>query len=152
MHVQSIRDLALECKLNKSLLGKNCPSFISTRWLYDYEICSFLLKYSELIRQFTEIPENLDDYFQIVRIFKNLILIFESPNSLLPRCFMHLERALNTFEKLKNDGNIYAELFQTKFLDYTLHSEEGGLWILSYLLSAAGHDDFYERIEKRDMS
>ena len=35
---------------------------------------------------------------------------------------------------------------------YTLESDEGGLWILAYVLTAVGHDDMYHRVLKADMT
>ena len=153
-YVFSIRELGATLKDNKEKLGMRCPTFITTRWLYDYEIVNFLLKNKDAIMNaFPRIrfPDQLDQYFLLIKVLRILISIFESHNTFFFKAFMHLERALNTFDELIGQGVPCAEEFKDSLLKYTLHSEEGGLWILAYLFTVEGHNDIYSRILKGDM-
>ena len=151
-YANSIRDLAETLKEHRKELGKTCPGFVSTRWIYDYDIADFILKYKGEIEKYVTIPEGLDQFFQILKIFKILIRIFESPNTYFFKAFYHLERGLNTFNELMEAKIPCADLFKESLFNYTLNSDEGGIWILGYLFTVQGHDDFYNRIMKNDFS
>ena len=153
--VDNIRQLAGVCKENQSTLGKKCPVFVSTRWICDYDIVSFLLKNQEHIQQHLhgiEFPSGMEQFFQILKVHKILISIFESPNTFFFKAFMHIERALNTLNVLISENVPCSEDFKESLLKYTLRSEEGGLLILVHLFTTEGHDDMYVRILKKDMT
>ena len=90
--------------------------------------------------------------FDILFIFKSLIGIFENPNTLFHRAFFYLERAVVAFDQLSENGNPFAEGFKASLLNYTLKSEEGGIWVLGYILTRQGQNDFRERIKKCNLT
>ena len=71
--LESVRDLAQQCKGNKTILGKACPVFISTRWIYDYDIVFFILKYRKEIEEHTTIPYGIEEFYEILKVHKILI-------------------------------------------------------------------------------
>ena len=66
--------------------------------------------------------------------------------------FFYLERAVVAFDQLSENGNPFAEGFKASLLNYTLKSEEGGIWVLGYILTRQGQNDFRERIKKCNLT
>ena len=149
--IKKIREMADFLRANKKVIGKQCPSFISTRWVYDYDIVSFIIKNEELICQ-NLIPKEkwepeIENISKILQIFKKLISIFEDPSTCFCKAFYFLSQGIKTLEDLSNDIP-YSKKFSQKLKEYTLQSNDGGLWILAYLFTLQGHSDFYEKINK----
>jgi len=143
----TLHSLAAECRAHKEEIGSICPSHVSTRWIYDYDILNFIRMNRQKIAKFTHLPEAFDHYFPILCICKQLILIFESSKTFHFRAFVHLERALHALTELMTEAsNPFAEGFQNSLFHYTLRSRDSGVWILSYLLTKKGHDDFNLKI------
>ena len=145
--IEEIRNIGELSRKNKDQLGITCPSFVTTRWIYDFEIIQFILHNQEKISLFSEIPENIDQLQDVLAIFRTLVTIFEDPKTPFYKGFIILERSQTNFKELIDNGNQFAQYFYDSFLEYTLHSPDSGLWVLGYLLTESGHDDFYERIK-----
>ena len=88
--VTNIRNLANDCKEHKDDIGATCPSFISTRWIYDFDLTAFILNHSEIICQFAPIPEGIEEIFPILEIYKTLIRIFEDPSTPFMKGFVYI--------------------------------------------------------------
>ena len=131
---------------HKNDIGSKCPSPITTRWLYDFDILEFIIKHKDSTQKFVELNDQDLFLYDILFIFKSLIRIFENPNTHFWRAFYYIERAAKAFEELKEKGNPFAEGFLSSLMKYTLESEEGGIWVLTYLLTVSGHNDFRTRI------
>ena len=140
------REIATQCKEHKAELGAVCPTFIKTRWLYDFDIITFLLTHKEKIEQFISLPPELEEILPNLQILKTLVQIFEDPKTPFCRAFHYLERAQVNYRQLIEEENSYATLFLESLMKYTLWSGDSGIWILGYIFSVQGHDDFNKRI------
>ena len=147
-----LHNIALACKEHKDELKKVCPTFISTRWIYDYDIARFITINSDHIKQFIHVPDDIEQFLQTVQIFKILVLTCEKTTQPFYTAFRLIEKSIITLNKLEKDGFPFIDLFKNNLLRQTFDSEEGGIWILSYLLTVEGHDDFYHRIHIGDLS
>ena len=92
-----------------------------------------------------KLDSNKDEFYDILQIFKSLIKIFEDPKTPFFKGFVYLEPAKVNFTELIDRGNRFAGLFIESFLNYTLRSSDGGIWIFAYLLTQQGQKDFHER-------
>ena len=149
--VQTIHNIADECKTHKDELGKVCPTFVSTRWVYDYDIALFITKHSDEIKKWIPVPDGIELFLETTKIFKILIKTFENPSTPFYSVFRTLEKAVITLNHLHDASYPYIEEFKTNLLSQTLESDEGGLWILGHLFTANGHDDFYNRFQHEDL-
>ena len=143
--IQQIREAATICKENKNSIGLTCPSFVNTRWIYDFEIANFLRQHQNEIENFVQLPKEFMKIFPILEIFKTLVKIFEDPKTPFMSGFIYLERSKVNFQELHDNGNQFSMLFYQELINSTLLSSDGGLWILGYLLTETGHQDFYKR-------
>ena len=146
--VDYIHLIAEKCKEHHDLIGAKCPSFVSTRWIYDFDIVLFIIEHKEKIEEVfeEELADEIPQYFEILQILKTLIKIFEDPKTPFFRGFVYLERACVNFQELIDRENVFAKEFFESFLKYTLHSEDAGLWVMGYLLTEEGQRDFHQRI------
>ena len=127
-------------------IGAKCPLAVSTRWIYDFDILNFIIKHQNKTKSFITLDETEVHLFDILFVFKSLIKICENPNTRFWRAFFYLERGIRALEELSYNGNPFAAGFKVSLENYTLKSEEGGMWVLGYLLTKYGHNDFRDRI------
>lgn len=149
--VEEARSFAIFCKDHKEEIGATCPSFVSTRWIYDYDLVNFFLEHEEKIKEIAPknmFPEKVKIIYPILKIFKTLIRIFEDSHTPFHRGFVYLERARTNFQELDDQHNPFSLMFWESLSKYTIHSYEGGLWVLAYLLTAQGQEDFFQRSHK----
>lgn len=151
--INTIRSIANDCKQRKAEIGLTCPTYISTRWLYDFDIMEFLIVNRQQVTDVIgELPPEIEDLANVLAILRTLIRIFEDPKTPFHKGFLYMERAIQNFQELVDINNPFAELFMQSFLDYTLYSEEAGLWIIAYILTTTGHIDFHTRLfQKQDI-
>ena len=145
-YTELLHQIAFECKSHKDELGKVCPTFVSTRWVYDYDIALFIMKNKEEIQKYVDVPDDIDDFVDVAKVFKLLVLTCESSTQPFFTGFRLIEKALVSLNKLEE-----PELKDSLFAQ-TLGSKEGGIWILSYLFTKEGHDDFHARLHSGDLS
>lgn len=135
------------CNSNKEKIGYICPSHISTRWIYDYEIVEFIIKHEDIISLNCEIPQNIHQLKNCLKILKQLILIFEDPFTSIVASYIILEHAIIVLEELYNNGNIFAFNIRNHLEKYTINSIDlRGILIASYIMTPSGHADFYNRL------
>ena len=145
---EHLHQIAYQCREHKIAIGAICPSHVATRWVYDFDILEFIRRHDSKIRAYIKIPKEFDLLYPIMSIFKQLIKIFESSRTFHFSAFIHLERACNALKELDLEHkNPYAEGFAESLTKYTLESKEAGIWVLSYILTRKGHDDFFMRIK-----
>ena len=151
--IHTIRRIPNTCKQKKAEIGLCCPTYISTRWLYDFDIMEFLIVNRQQVTDVIgELPPEIEDLANVLAILRTLIRIFEDPKTPFHKGFLYMERAIQNFQELVDINNPFAELFMQSFLDYTLYSEEAGLWIIAYILTTTGHIDFHTRLfQKQDI-
>ena len=87
---------------------------------------------------------------QVLLILKSLINIFENERTPHFKAFRILEEAIGAFESIEED-NSFASCIKVQLYSYTLGSETSGLWMLSYILTPDGRNDFSMRINKKTL-
>ena len=147
--VDNMRDISEECrKRPQDVLGV-CPKVQPTRWIVDYDICSFIIEHNQLIQRFKKFDLNkLLDLQKVLSILKSLTNIFEDPKTPHFKAFRILEDAIGALEDLEDEVE-YAKDVKTQLINYVQNSEDAGIWMLSYLLTPKGREDFHDRISKK---
>lgn len=118
--------------------------------LTDYYITSFILKHDKEVHDTlptSNIPiDKFRNLHEILCIFKAIIRIFESSKTLFSSAFTNLEKAINALYQLHYvNKNPFAYYFATSLEQYTLKSDDGGLWNLAYTFTPDGRADFRKR-------
>ena len=150
--VEGIKNYPQVLNEHRNEIEARCPSAISTRWILDYDILNFITQHEEKTREYLTLSSEELNLKDILFVFKSLIGIFENPNTYFHRAFFYIERAIMALEELGRKGNPYAEGFKNSLLNYTLKSEDGGLWVLGYILTRQGQQDFRERIQSGNLT
>ena len=149
--VDYIRDVSRQCKENISDVLDVCPSVQLTRWVIDYDICTFIINHAQRIRKFLELDmDTLLKLQQVLSILKSLINIFENERTPHFKAFRILEEAIGAFESIE-ETNSFAQCIKEQLFSYTLGSKTSGIWMLSYILTPDGRNDFSMRINKRTL-
>lgn len=137
-----------------------CPTFVDTRWIYDLDILRYLKKKKEEINHFLrsihhqyQITPEILDLENMLMVMKKLTLIFEDPNLSLSRAYPILESAIDALNEgeqiaLETNKPFYRGV-RNCLKSYTISSKEGGLWLLSYILTPEGINDISERKKER---
>lgn len=152
--VADLHKVEKKCHDNQDVLGSICPSHCSTRWIYDYDIVCFIINNAEeIIQKFNYKDFPLDNFVHLKKclvIFKTLVSIFETSKTKFKMAFLYLERGINAlFELSREQNNPYASCLAYSLQNYTLKSEEAGLWVLGYCFTITGHDDLRKRISNQ---
>lgn len=147
--VDHMRDISEECrKRPQDVLGV-CPKVQLTRWIVDYDICSFIIEHNQQIQQFMNFDlRELLDLQKVLSILKSLTNIFEDPKTPHFKAFRILEDAIGALEDLEDEVD-YAADIKTQLINYTQRSDDAGIWMLSYILTPEGREDFSNRINKK---
>ena len=142
-----LHKIAEKCQDNSNKLGSICPSHVDTRWAYDFDIVDYILKHKKTIREFYDLPiKDLENLRDVLIVFKVLVATFENPKTLMQTAFKLLERAINFLEELHTkEANPYGLCLSQSLKQYTLDSNEGGLWTLAYCLTPEGREDMRRR-------
>lgn len=136
------------------------PTFIDTRWLYDFDIISYFFnkkdKINEVLLSNGKNTFSDDEYFlvyRIVEVFRALVNILSDPKTRLSSAFPLIEGASETLEEIANQSTGLRKAFaldaKKKLLAYTLNSKNGGLWFLAYSLTPTGLQDVLMRNKGR---
>lgn len=153
--VNNMRNIAKALNSSKSEYNK-CPTFVDTRWIYDLDILLYLKKNVIAINTFLQsndieyqITDEMLDLEVLLMVLKRLTVIFEDPNLPLSRAYPILESAIDVLtdaeeNAMKSNKPIYRGV-RNSLKSYTISSKEGGIWLLSYLLTPKGHKDIKER-------
>ena len=149
--VDYIRGIAIECRANINHVLDICPSVQLTRWVIDYDICCFIINHAPRIQKFRDIEtEPLLQLKEVLSILKSLINIFENEKTPHFRAFRTIEEAIGALESLEEE-NPYALCIKMQLYKYTIGSKDAGLWMLSYILTPSGRNDFSKRVNKRTL-
>lgn len=151
--VTSIRNIAKVLNDSDCTFTNKCPTFIETRWIYDYDIIRYFKKHINEINQYLQsqnhplITEDMIDLENMLMILKKLTLIFEDANQPLSSAYKIIESAIDAMKEvstLSKNPNFYREM-HVSLKNYTISSKEGNLWLLSYILTPKGFDDITKR-------
>jgi hypothetical protein len=140
-----LHQVSEECREHVKQLGAICPKRIDTRWVSDYDILAFISARRDVIPRFTEIPDDFCSLFEVLVIFKCLILSFVKPSTSITKAFILLENAILALEELSARVP-FAIIFKRSLENYTLKSKDGGIWLLAYLLTPSGRQDIQNRV------
>ena len=147
--VDYLRDLCEQCRKHPEDILCVCPKTQLSRWVIDYDLCTFILNHSVMIKKFTDINENeLQKFHRVLSILKSLTNIFEDPKTPHFKAFRILENAIGALDAIK-DQVCYAEDIAKLLKKYCFESDDAGIWMLSYLLTPEGRADFCMRINKK---
>ena len=95
--------------------------------------------------------EDFTELHKVLSILKYLIAKFETPKTSMSSAFVLLENAINALYELSLDyNNQYAKCIAESLQQYTLLSENGGLWALAYIFTPEGRSDFQKRAIKHE--
>ena len=145
--INIIHNISEECLANSNVLGAVCPTHINTRWIYDYEIVEFIIKHKEIISRFMEIPEEIFNLRDCLKILKTLIKIFENPSTPIGSAYIILEHAISAFKELDSLQNPYASIVGHTLAKHTINGRDlEGILMTSYIMTPNGHADFYQRL------
>ena len=148
--VDMLREIAVECKEHPADVLDVCPSVQLTRWVIDYDLCTFILNHKQRIRKFCELDEQtLLMLREVLSVLKSLTNIFENTKTPHFKAFRLIENAVEALDELKQNGTLFAECIEEELKKYTLNPADCGIWQLSYLLTPAGRKDFSLRINKK---
>lgn len=166
-HIEKFKDLLTQMRtiaktLNSSHSEFNtCPTFVDTRWIYDLDILRYLKKNKNEINQFLRsinqrnlITPEILDLENMLMVMKKLTLIFEDPNLQLSRAYPIIESAIDALyegeQKALETNKPFYRGVRNSLKSYTISSKEGGIWLLSYILTPEGIKDISERKDGRD--
>jgi hypothetical protein len=96
----SLRALGKFCRRSdqRNILGRACPQFIETRWLYDQRILQFVLAHAEAINTCQDPECNVTDRYHqlapLLNTFKTLVAELESSFIPFGRAYAHITSAL----------------------------------------------------------
>ena len=138
--IENLHNSAYNLRNNIISVGATCPPHIETRWVNDADIAFFHLKHNISF-------DYSEELIPILVIFKTLILEFENSKAHLSIVYPRVEEALEALDELEQlKQNFFAPYFRESLNKYTLGSEDAGIWLLSYLFTPSGHDDYRRRI------
>ena len=69
------------CQWHVKEIGKKCPTHVSTRWIFDYNIVKFIVEQNQIISTFAVISEEIKEIKEVLFILKSLTLTFENPKT-----------------------------------------------------------------------
>ena len=132
-----------------------CPRFVSTRWIYDYDIVQYLLQHRMEVTKAVERPVPLDDDLQSLKtllgILRTLIARFESASSSITEVYPVIDATMNSLVLWKDlqGASILEDDWVKVFSDmadalrfYFLERPHTGLLILSHILTPKGRRSF----------
>lgn len=146
-----MRSIAKTLNSSKSEYN-NCPTFVDTRWIYDLDILRYLKKNEDGINKYlrsklaqNRITPEMLDLENMLMVLKKLTLIFEDPNLPLSKAYPILESAIDALKEAEEICMETSKPFyrgvRNSLKSYTISSKEGGIWLLSYILTPDGIKD-----------
>ncbi|EAY00173.1 hypothetical protein TVAG_052210 [Trichomonas vaginalis G3] len=150
--VKDVHRIAELCRIHADDIGAQCPQHVSTRWIYDYNICVFILKYENKIKQYINVDhDKIVQLKDCLAVLKKLILVFESDKALLANCYIWLRKAISALNLLtSNLHNAFGSILASSLDSYTLDSDFGGLWCLAFSLTPRGRFYFHRKFVKNE--
>ena len=71
--INNLHAIAKLCRENRETIKKVCPSHVSTRWIYDFDILLFIKHNAAVVQKVAEIPEEFEGLFKPFALLKNLV-------------------------------------------------------------------------------
>jgi hypothetical protein len=157
--ITSLRSLAVFCRkpAQRRFIGRVCPEFIQTRWLYDHRILTFVLANEEKINALPGPDHKVIPAFHAIEymlgIFNELVTKLEG--SSVPLCFA-FPLIHDALQKLATRGSMFADHLEMSMLYdcaaarirlYTLDSTNN-LLQLAYILTPNGREHARNRFRQ----
>ena len=131
------------------------PRFVSTRWIYDYDIVQYLSQHRKDAAKAVQHPIPSDDELGnlkvLLRILRTLITRFESASSSITEVYPVIDVTMNSLVLWKDlqGGNPLDDVWAQVFTDmakalrfYFMEQPHTGLLILSHILTPKGRKSF----------
>jgi hypothetical protein len=149
--VYTLRQLAIFCRkpAQGKQLGRHCPQFIETRWLYDRRILTFILEHEEQINSFDGSPGGVTPIFRAFsRLLKplwELVTTLEASDVPLSQAYYRLSAAIGELRDIaaqEADKKVATVFKQAAdfVAQYTLDPTHD-LIQLAYVLTPAGRSE-----------
>ena len=133
-------------------IGFSTPTFITTRWLYDFDILEFFRDKKQDVNQalirnmITAFDDaDFDLVYRTIEVARCLVNIMSDPATRLSSAFPIIENATETLQMIANNSTGLKKAFalrvKKEILSYTINSCDGGLLVLSYSLTPSGFND-----------
>jgi hypothetical protein len=146
--IKSLRTLAVLCRKpeHRRALGRSCPTFIQTRWLYDKRLLDFILAHEAKIEAFVAIPDAplFHQCSRLLTIFFKVLRNLEGRNSPLALAVPLLADAISRFESIarttEGPASVIYHAAAEQIRLYCLETTYG-LFHLAYVLIPKGHKE-----------
>ena len=140
---------------NIDILGTICPNPIETRWLYCYEVCTFIENNKEIIKSKLniEISDDIAILLKILAPLRSLMNVLGKETTCLPDVYPLVSKLIELLDRLDDisgwENTRDCLIRNIKY--YTLNSKEGPLYLLSYALTPKGRSDLYQKQFKKEV-
>jgi hypothetical protein len=157
-----LREMAVFCRkpVQRRRLGRNCPAFIDTRWLYDYRILEFVLMNQDEINSLADPVHKVEPIFLalfgLLSLWFRLVTRLEGSSCGLSNAYPEIQRTTNELAAIRDDqaDETIAEVYQTAIElinQYTIDSTYDILQ-LAYILTVPGRQAAFEQMHEYLMS
>ena len=132
-----------------------CPRFVSTRWIYDYDIVKYVLQHrmevTKAVQMLVPLDDELGNLKVLLGILRTLIARFESASSSITEVYPVISATMNSlllWSDLQGASHLDS-IWEKVFSDmadalrfYFLEQPHTGLLILSHILTPKGRQSF----------
>ena len=159
--IQACRRASVALNDSNSALA-TCPKFVSTRWIYDYDIVKYLLENRKDALKVVQrpIPEvgDLQNMKILLGALRTLIARFESATCSVTEVYPTITATINSFYmwRCMENGEPVSASWEDVFRGmaeslklYFLDRPHAGLFILSHVLTPQGRRAFLEEKDQR---
>ena len=134
----------------------SCPRFVSTRWVYDYDIVRYVIQHRLSVISVVKAPipkqESLQNMKTLLGVLRTLIANFESTLSSITEVYPAIDATISSLFLWKGfSGSDLTASWENVFSDmatclkfYFLEKPHSDMLILSYLLTPHGRQAFLD--------
>ena len=134
----------------------SCPRFVSTRWVYDYDIVKYVLQHRWAVIRTAQTPvpreTSLQNLKSLLGVLRTLIAHFESTLSSITEVYPTIDATISSLLLWKSfSGSDMSSSWENVFSDmatclkfYFIEKPHGDLLVLSYLLTPHGRRAFVD--------
>ena len=81
--IHQVHNISKICNEDIDEIGKKCPTHVNTRWIYDFDIVDYIIKYNDIISTKCEIPGSIEQLQEYLKILKVLVKKFKDPKNMI---------------------------------------------------------------------
>jgi hypothetical protein len=160
--IVSLQAMAVFCHkpAHRRQLGRNCPAFIETRWLYDCRILEFVLKNQDGINSLADPIHQVEPIFLalsgLLTLWSSLVTRLEGSSCGLSNAYPEIQKTTNDLAAIRDDqaDETIAEVYQRAIElinQYTIDSTYDIIQ-LAYILTPPGRHAAFEQMHQCLMS